>query len=521
MNKLVLTLLLLLAMLPLRAQYAWQLDPEPEKLDLGKDLNYKLEAQATVSGRQTPLWLNANRHGLSSLEKQNGYLRASLIRPLNTDSARRWGLGCGVDVAVAKNFTSHVVLQQAFVQLRWLHGVLSVGSMEYLMEMKNQSLSSGSQTLGINARPVPQVRLALPRYWVLPFANNWLRLKGHIAYGRFTDDNWQEDFTRKQSRYTEGVLYHSKSGFLMIGNPDRFFPLSFEIGLEMACQFGGKSYLPLADGTTQVVEGKTGVKAFWQAFVPSGGDATDGMYKNIQGNQVGSWMMRLNYDTDTWAFHLYGDHYFEDHSQMFFLDYDGYKTGDGWEKKDRAHAFMYDLKDMMLGMELNLKYGSWLRNLVFEYIYTKYQSGPLYHDHTRNIADHIAGRDNYYNHGIYTGWQHWGQVMGNPLYRSPLYNTTGDIRVEDNRFMAFHLGVDGLLRRNLGYRFLATYQEGLGTYDLPYSDKHHNLSLMAEVNWQLRHGWNVKAACAADFGKILGNTQGLQLTISKSGIFNL
>ena len=61
--------------------------------------------------------------------------------------------GRGVDVAAASHFTSHMVVQQAFFELRWLHGVLTVGAKDYPMELKNNRLSSGSQTLGINARP--------------------------------------------------------------------------------------------------------------------------------------------------------------------------------------------------------------------------------------------------------------------------------------------------------------------------------------------------------------------------------
>ena len=51
-----------------------------------------------------------------------------------------------------------------------------------------------------------------------------------------------------------------------------------------------------------------------------------------------------------------------------------------------------------------------------EYLYTKYQSGPIYHDHTRLLSEHVCGLDNYYNHNLFTGWQHWGQAMGHPLY---------------------------------------------------------------------------------------------------------
>lgn len=124
------------------AQYAWQYDAVPGKLDLGKGIHYKAETQGSFSKDKTPLWLNANKHGLSSLDETNGYLRASAIRPLQNDSARRWGVGYGIDVAAALNYTSSVVMQQAFVEGRWLHGTLSIGSKETPMELKNNRLLS-------------------------------------------------------------------------------------------------------------------------------------------------------------------------------------------------------------------------------------------------------------------------------------------------------------------------------------------------------------------------------------------
>ena len=109
-----------------------------EKIDLREDIQYGVEMQGSFSKGKTPLWLNANKHGLSSLEKNNGYLRGSLVRPLSADSARRWAVGYGVDVAVPVNYTSHVVVQQAYVEARWLYGVLTAGAKEYPMELKNR-----------------------------------------------------------------------------------------------------------------------------------------------------------------------------------------------------------------------------------------------------------------------------------------------------------------------------------------------------------------------------------------------
>lgn len=491
-------------------------------IPLAKALEYDIEMQSTFSEGRTPLWLNANKYGLSSLDNTNGYLRAGVFRPLRTDSARRWGMGYGLDVAVPYNFTSDFVVQQAFVEGRWLHGVMTVGSKEYPMELKNNLLSSGSQTLGINARPIPQVRIALPEYWTLPFAKGWLHLKGHIAYGRMTDDRWQHEFTDRKNKYADDVLFHSKAGYLKIGNEDVFCPFSLELGLEMAATFGGTAYRPDGKGGMTVLKGDTGFGAYWNAFVPGGYDTGETTYQNVEGNHVGSWLIRMNWDMDMWRFSVYADKYFEDHSAMFQLDYDGYGKGEEWDEKKKSRYVLYDFKDIMLGMELNIKYDRWINDVVFEYIYSKYQSGPIYHDHTNTISDHIGGRDNFYNHSIYTGWQHWGQVIGNPLYRSPIYNEDGTIMVKDNRFMAFHLGIDGRPFPRFMYRVLASWQEGLGTYDEPYENKRNNFSLLVEGEYafggKLLNGWKVKGGYGMDLGAILGDNYGFQVTIVKNGL---
>ena len=485
-------------------------------------LEYKIELQGSVSDGKTPLWLNANRHGLSSLEKSNGYARAVLIRPLGADTLRRWGIGYGVDVAVPYHYTSKMVVQQAFAELRWLSGVLSVGAKEYPMELKNNELSSGSQTLGINARPVPQVRLALPDYYTLPFWGGWLHLKGHIAYGKMTDQNWQHEFTQRKSKYADGTLLHTKAGFLKISNQDRFVPWSIELGLEMASLFGGNAYVPVSGGKLQQFKGDNSLKGLWHAFLPGGADAPEvgTEYQNAEGDVLGSWMMRFNYDSDTWRLGFYGEKFFEDHSMMLQVDYDGYGTGDEWAVKKKRRFFLYDLKDMLLGVELNLKYSEWVRDIVVEYLYSKYQSGPVYHDHTPGFKEHISGRDDYYNHYIYTGWQHWGQVMGNPLYRSPIYNTNGRIHIANNRSMAFHLGISGQPTEQLSYRLRTTYLEGFGTYDEPYSKKHHFIGFGLDLAYQLPHNWRVKGSYGMDFGHILGSNVGAQLTVTKTGLLS-
>ncbi len=495
---------------------------ETGKSNWDEELVYRIETQQSMAHGNTPLWLNANKHGLSSLRSYNAYARVALSRPLDVDSTYKWGLGYGADIVGAHHFTSKWFIHQAYLEGRWLHGTLTVGSKEYPMELKNNELSSGSQTLGINARPIPQVRVALPEYWTLPFGRQWLHIKGHLSYGRFTDDNWQEDFTSCQNGHAKNVLYHSKAGYIKIGNAVKS-PFSIELGLEMASQFGGKLYIYDAMGHEIYYHNPSNLKAFFNALIPGGKDDSETTYQNEEGNVLGSYTIRLNYEKENWGVNVYADHFFEDHSGMFFITKGGYGTGPNWDTRSTTDFVGYKLKDIMLGTEVKLKRLPWLNRIVLEYLYTKYQSGPLNHDHSETLSDQVSGRDNYYNHGLYPGWQHWGQVIGNPLYRSPLYNNNGHVETLNNRFSAVHLGFSGQLLPCLKYRILATYQNALGSYDAPYKKPKDNYYLMTEASYDFIgkfEGWHVKGGVGFDWGHTLGNNQGFQLTIIRDGFIN-
>ena len=487
-----------------------------------KGVEYAVEMSGTVgTGDHAPLWLHSNRYGLPSAETSSGYLRGGLFRSTHADSLRQWRLGYGVDLAVAANHTSAFIIHQFYGDVDWKHGRLTVGAKEQPMQLKNNALSSGSQTLGINARPIPQVRIELPEYWVVPYTKGWVQLKGHLAYGMMTDDHWQHDFTGKRSRYTDHVLYHSKAGYLRIKNDDYDYPLSLEMGLEMASQFGGTTYMPTPEGDMRQMKNGTGLKSFWHAFVPGGSDSYEknGVYQNEEGNHLGSYLIRVNYDKRDWSGAVYFERFFEDQSGMFGIDYDGYGDGEQWDKRKRHHYLLYDFKDMMLGAELTLRKCRWAKNIVLEYLYTKYQSGPVYHDHNPGLSDHVGGIDDYYNHYVYPGWQHWGEAIGNPLYYSPIHNDDDQLMFESNRFMAFHVGISGEPTDELTYRFLGTWEEGLGTYRKPFSKKEHQVSFLAEGTYKPKakklRGWSATAGMGLDLGGILGDNFGLNLMIRR------
>lgn len=470
-------------------------------------ITYAAQAEGTFADHQAPLWLTANRYGLSSVDAPNGYLRLGLFRSADADSLKRWRIGFGADVAGALHFTSKAVVQQLYADLDYRLVRLTVGAKEEPMALKNQRLSSGGQTFGINARPVPQVRIDLPRYWnITGHKHHWAAIRGFIAYGMLTDGNFQADYVAPGNNYARKALYHAKAGYLKLGN-ERRFPLTFEGGLEMASIFGGTSY---NSATWQGINGEPvhmghSFKDFVDATFGVGGDATDGNgYANATGNTLGSWLMRLNWQGKGWSASVYYDHFFEDHSQMF-LQY-------GW-------------LDGLVGVEVHPPKNPVVSGLVYEFVKTTYQSGPVYHDHTEGIPDQISGVDNYYNHNLYPGWQHWGQAMGNPLFISPLYNGNGSLTFTGNRFKAHHVGLEGSPTRAVRYRVLYTHERSLGTYANPYDEARTTHSFLAELSLsperlgRLRTaGWNLTASFALDHGDLLGNNTGFQIGITKTGL---
>lgn len=484
-------------------------------------LTMKVEMSGTTSnGDFAPMWLSSNRYGIVSPYANSAYQRAMLARNAENDSCKLWKIGYGVDVTINEHGMAPLMIHQAYGEVKYKLATLTIGQKEIPMEMKNNSLSSGSQALGINAMPIPQVRLELNDYWTIPLGGRWVGFKGHLAFGRYTDDNWQKDFTRKESKYVENQLYHSKAGFLRIHKPTS--PLTITLGLEMAAQFGGTSHRKDEKDVMYEQKHNTGFKAFFNALLPGfGGDEGEGVYANSEGNTLGSWIARVDYKAKGSTFSLYADKFFEDHSAMFQLDYDGYGTGEDWNKKVGKRMIVYDFSDIMLGAEWKKHEPWYVDNVVVEYLHTKYQSGPVYHDRTPDISDHIAGKDNYYYHHIFTGWHHWGMVSGNPFYLSPIYNEDRENSSHGTRFIAWHLGVGGTLAQKLSYRILASWQRCWGTYYYILPDPQENTSVMAEASYKdfslFGHkGWNVSGAIAFDNGKLRGNNFGVQMTVSKS-----
>ena len=339
--------------------------------DLGKGVYGGIMMQGTFSdGINAPFWLTANQFGLPSIERNSGFLRGAVFRSAREDSLKRhWDIGYGADLVVPINHTSDFFVQQLYADVRWFKGMLTIGQKEQPLQLKDNELSSGSQTLGRNARPYPEMRLALPEYWAIPGTKGFLSFKGHIAFGLFTDNHFQKHFVQQPASYDQDVLMHTKAGYLKFGKKGK--PFSVEAGVEMASQFGGTHYA-YKNGAYVKTKSARNLSSFWHAIKGGGSDAAnDGATRNNEGNMLGSWVMRLNYQTEAANYGLYADHFFEDHSAMFHLDYDGYAYENGQMKKKKSRYLLYPLKDIMIGADVRLKSGwlsQWVSGVAVEYL---------------------------------------------------------------------------------------------------------------------------------------------------------
>ena len=486
-NKLLNTILILFAVCGLQAQTLKE--------------NYEFTG-SFGSGDYAPLWHIANRQGVNSYDNKSIYTRIGIAGE-HTFGNRNMGIDWGFDFVVGDNLTSGIFIQQAYIDISWKRLNLSLGQKERWGELSNPRLTTGALVESGNARPIPQIRLELPEYWNIQGTGGWLALKGHIAYGWFTDEEWQKDFVADDKARTVGVRYHSKAGFLRIGN-DRVFPLTAEMGLHMVSQFGGTTYNWM-NKPGAISHNPARPKDYLLALIPTKGDSQTNAVEqaNSAGNVLGSWMGAITWNADKWKLRAYYDHVFEDHSQMF------------WE---------YGIwTEQLVGVELQLKEWKWLSGIALEYFNLKNHSGPVYHDKTSEIPDQISAVDNNYWHHTYGGWFNYGMMIGTPLITSPVYNTDKTLGIYNSRVEAFHIGIEGSPLSWLGYRVLYTKSNNWGTYSRPFKEIKVNRSGLVELTFrpEILQNWSITTSFAFDCGGLYGDNYGGMITLTRYNIFDI
>lgn len=457
------------------------------------------------SGEFAPTWLTANKSGLASPYNNSAYERAGINGTWDIDTTHQVNLDYALDMQLSQNAQSSFFIHEAYAELSWKKLRLLVGQKEHTLDFRNDHLTSGGLGHGINARPLPKVLLNVD-YFSMPGTKHWWKVRGRVGYGKTTDGNWQEDWVTDGSRYTSNHLYCERAIMFKFGREEKF-PLTFEISLQMMTQFGGTSYNSGGRNYYDMkpIKHPENLNAFWHAVWPMGSsDVTDGDQPNSAGNTFGSYVLSLKYfgnynaaPEDQWYVNAYLERMFEDQSML---------------------TVQYGLYDHLLGLEFGLKKNPYVSHVVVEHISSTDQAGPVYHDNTQNIPESYCGQDNYYNHNLYTGWQHWGVGMGNPLFVPPIYNIDHVLQFKSNRLRAWHFAVDGNPTSELSWRIMASFTRNWGTYALPYQDIMSQQYYLVEASYapHFLSGWKGTLGIAHDSGDVLPKSTAVQLTIRKT-----
>ena len=481
----------------------------PAGLAAQTDLELKFEtAGVTGGGDHAPFWHTSNRQGLPSISNSNGYTHFAVLG--STVLPYGFDMGYGADFGAGAGLENNLFLHQLYFDLNYKWLGVSAGMKERWSD-KNHTLSTGALTWSGNSRPIPEVRAGIPEFVSIPFLGNWVALKGHIGYGRFTDDRWRRE--HDDIPYVDGVLFHSKSAFLRFGDFDRF-PLQVTIGLEMNNLFGGIRHMANADRQMP-----SNAAAYWTVLFPFHQVEQQG---DEDGDNLGSWHLNFDYKLNDWHIGAYYEHFYEDHSSWLGIEYKNNTQG---EKDFIFFGFRRNWFDGLFGLEVNAPDNiRFFRNAVFEFMNTRGLCGPICHSASCNsdgmyVIEEVDGRDGMYNHGIYSSYTHWGYAIGNPVLVSPVYNAGNYNHFRSNRAQMFHLGVDGGITDNIDYRVLATTTTHWGQYGAPLKEIEHVTSVMLELSYLMgdKYDWKFSLSGAMDFdsGDLLGNNKGVMLTITK------
>ncbi|MBO4447491.1 MAG: hypothetical protein J5764_05135 [Bacteroidales bacterium] len=461
------------------------------------------------TGGSTPFWATANSFGL--MPESNGMMMMANAH-MGFDESRkvqfRWGASVAARIDGSDIFQP--IPDELYAGIRWKVLALDLGmkhtEQDYMASdsvLGSLSTTAGRLCWSGNARTVPGYTLRLEP-WSIPGTKDILQLYGHWG-----------DYCAIDTRYVEYPWVHN----MQLGLKLNVWRFSLDLRIDHYAMWAGTDpkYGRMPSSFADYFRMCFGMKA------SSSGSLSDQI--NVLGDQRGAELIRLNYKGNGWKISVAHEIPYEDKSGMRFVNFpDGVNT----------LSFSFDRKDR------------WVSDVVYEFIYTMNQSGPL---HERPATEEemasqdpshpwygyivLGGEDDYFNHEEYkSGWTFWGRTAGLPLMtpagtRAGSWNrNTVTLGVENNKIIAHHVAVSGLLFRKVPYKLMLTWSQNYGvprkhrpveTFDGDWSGYGQFCSAFTAVIPLLKGRLRIMPGIYYDYGKILtsgfGCTVGLSYTL--------
>jgi hypothetical protein len=425
------------------------------------------------TGHDLPFWFSHNQWGKYDIPSKTDQLISlqsnhNIDNLLNTPLNIKMGANFIGSYSNRFNFQFNELFAGAFLWKFKLEGGLFRDEENF----NGLSSTNGNIDRSINARPYPKIRLATDGFIPFFFFKDWFSFKAE----------WDEGWLGKEQYVKEAHLHHkSLFGKFKLGKQ-----LFLTAGLNHYVMWGGISPDP------QYGELPSDFHSYLLYVTGGKGDSsfpeTDQL--NVAGNQLGSYYLQMEVIKNNFNLTFYYNHPFEDKSGM------GY---DNW-------------RDNLLGVFIDFKKRAIVEKVLYEFMYTMHQSGPI---HQIGV---MRGRDNYYNHGVYrSGYTYKGYVMASPLF-SPLQFENGIVvNIENNRIAMHHIGLEGSLSQHIHWNGRFTYSRNLGTYNDPYQKSKDQFSSIVTFDYSHRKiPVNLSLSLAADAGELYENRFGAMIKLSKN-----
>ncbi len=451
-----------------------------------------------ASSANQPFWFYSNRYGVTDPYSAGGLASLSLDIPYDKLGNSSFEYSMGTEIIGRVSEQEVFYFPELFAKLKWKNLQLKAGRFKETTGSGYHPLSMGSLSFSGNATPMPKIKIGIPEYVTFPFAS-WMELKGEVAHGWF-----------EGNRYISNPWLHEKYGYIKFGGD---YPLNIYGGLVHSTIWAGyrdsDSYGDLPDG----------IGDYFKIFFASGGaeNAPSGDDYYFLGDHRGYWDFGATYSTSSFDIKAY---------RHFILN-------------DKDNLKFNSPQDGLYGLALLPKSKSgFITGALYEFLYTKWQSGP---EAVEAGRDNAGGWDDYYNNFIYrSGWSYHGNVIGNPLFLTYENVATDQLDpslnnnryIANNRIVGHHLGIEGQLTSNVNYRLLATWSRNYGTYrakdnsqeagvDYPFDPPLEQTSLLLETNTKLNDRFSLNVSLASDFGELYENKIGFLVGFEWNGSIGL
>lgn len=394
-----------------------------------------------------PFWATANQGGI--MPDNNGALAlVQAYKPFDESKTFQWRAGVSLaanwqpsDPLNPESSPIHPMVDELYAGARWKVLRADVGMMRRESEftgadkvLGSLSVNEGHIVESNNARTMPGYRLVLEP-WAIPFTGKHVLINGVWADYKTLDDRWMKD-----------ALVHRLQGYLTIDTRRHFY---IRLGLDHYALWGG-------------AHGDMSMQVNWKNYFrvatgrSAGSDGTLSDRINVIGEHGGAEELRMGWREDKWELTFQYEKPYSD------------KSGMRWNNlPDGAYTLHFSFKDK----------DRWVSDVLAEFHYTMWQSGPRHDPELDENGNKIEwyehqdmnffGGDSYFTNGEYkSGWTHFGRSISGPLFFTKAH-ADGVVRIYNNRYMAYHLGVSGKLFRFAPYRLMLTYGNHYGTYDKP------------------------------------------------------